>query len=100
MFIEAHCTRVQISVDAAGLCVQVGSQYVFWHTTPHCMSEVLYQSGLDLPGLSSSYSPHPGTAAALEGSLHITASRVVLLSVNIEWEILSLIAHRVHACSI
>lgn len=51
-----HCTHVQTPVDATGLCVQAGSQTIFWHTTHHCTGEVLYRSGLNLPGVSSSYS--------------------------------------------
>lgn len=47
--ITPHCTHVQTRVDAIGLCVQVGSQYIFWHTTHHCMSEVVCQSGPNSP---------------------------------------------------
>jgi len=36
----------------------------------------------------------------LRGSLHITVSCVVFLPVNNEWEMLSLIAHSGHACSV
>lgn len=61
-------------VDAAGLCVQVGSQHISWHTTHHCMGEVLCQSGLSLPEVSSSYSCLCLTQEKnllLRGSLHI-----------------------------
>lgn len=90
-------------VDAAGLCVQVGSQHISWHTTHHCMGEVLCQSGLSLPEVSSSYSCLCLTQEQnllLRGSLHITVFCVVPLSVTIEWETFALTAHMERACSV
>lgn len=72
-----RCTHVQTCVDAAGLYVQVGSQHISWHTTHHCMGEVLCQSGLSLPEVSSSYSCLCLTQEQnllLRGSLHINVS--------------------------
>lgn len=97
------CTHVQTCVDAAGLYVQVGSQHISWHTTHHCMGEVLCQSGLSLPEVSSSYSCLCLTQEQnllLRGSLHITVFCVVPLSVTIEWETFALTAHMEHACSV
>lgn len=73
--------------------------------TPPTIAQVKFCIGLDstclefLP-LTHAFASPRNNYLLLRGSLHVTVSCVVPLSVNIEWEIPSLIAHRENACSV